>query len=453
MREKKSKTKSPSLVSKTMLLTCISIVLVFGCLLGLSLYARANIPEVAAEPISAELPTPTPVIETAAPSPTATFEVYATSEPMDAIAVSQYFTLMIGDDNTAVAALLERLTELGYIDSDEPSTVFNEATEAAVCLFQRSLGLEMNGIADSALQDVLFSDDAPTYQVKLFDTGSDIRSIQSRLSELGYYSDRLSGYYGPKTEEAVMMFQLNNSLEASGIFTFEDWQVLFSSEAQQLVQYDEVTPSPTPSPTPRTSTRTTAPSAASSSGSKTPTPAATSGSGTPTPTAASETTPTASSGIPVIDETAAATATPASGSSGGTGSYSSSASGLISCANAQMGKKYVWGDEGPNTFDCSGLVYYCLRSCGVSTSRLSAKSFSQKSSWTLIESIDDLQAGDLVFFKSDSSSDVNHTGIYIGSGRFIHASSSAGEVVRSSFSSDDTKYWNRNFVCGRRVFG
>ena len=98
------------------------------------------------------------------------------------------------------------------------------------------------------------------------------------------------------------------------------------------------------------------------------------------------------------------------------------------------------------------MVYYCLRSCGISVSRLSAKSYSNKDSWTRVDSIDSLQAGDLLFFKSDTSDSVNHTAIYIGGGKFIHASSSAGEVVTSSFSSTSTKYWNRNFVCGRRVF-
>ena len=57
-------------------------------------------------------------------------------------------------------------------------------------------------------------------------------------------------------------------------------------------------------------------------------------------------------------------------------------------------------------------------------------------------------AGDLIFFKSDKSDKVNHAAIYIGGKKFIHASSSKGKVVQSSFSD----YWYRNFVCGRRVF-
>ena len=115
-----------------------------------------------------------------------------------------------------------------------------------------------------------------------------------------------------------------------------------------------------------------------------------------------------------------------------------------------LGKPYSWSEESPTKgFDCSGLVYFCLRTCGVSTSRYSASGFSSVSKWTEITSTADLQKGDLVFFKNDTSSSVSHTGIYAGGGSFVHASSSAGKVIRSSIG---TSYWTRNFVNGRRVF-
>ena len=63
------------------------------------------------------------------------------------------------------------------------------------------------------------------------------------------------------------------------------------------------------------------------------------------------------------------------------------------------------------------------------------------------EDIDDLQRGDLIFFKSDDSSSVGHVGIYIGSGEMIDASSANGKVVRRGAK---TSYWRRNFVVGRR---
>ena len=122
------------------------------------------------------------------------------------------------------------------------------------------------------------------------------------------------------------------------------------------------------------------------------------------------------------------------------------------CAQDQYGDPYILGDEGPGSFDCSGLVYYCLTKCGVSVGRLSAYSYSNKDSWQKIEKYEDLRPGDLLFFKSDSSEKVNHTAIYLGGGQFIHASASKGKVIYSSFDSSPTSYWHRNFVCGRRVF-
>ena len=115
-----------------------------------------------------------------------------------------------------------------------------------------------------------------------------------------------------------------------------------------------------------------------------------------------------------------------------------------------IGKPYAWSEESPSKgFDCSGLVYFSLRTCGVSTSRYSASGFSSVSGWGYVGSIDELQAGDLVFFKSDSSDSVNHTGIYCGGSKFVHASSSSGQVRYSSIHTD---YWVRNFINGRRVF-
>ena len=122
-------------------------------------------------------------------------------------------------------------------------------------------------------------------------------------------------------------------------------------------------------------------------------------------------------------------------------------SNVVEAAKDQLGKPYKWSAEGPDGFDCSGLVYYCLKQSGHSVSRKSAKGFSQNSSWALISSMDDLKAGDLVFFKSDSRDSVNHTGICISGSTMIHASSSKGEVVKSSL---HQSYWERNFVCGRR---
>ena len=69
-----------------------------------------------------------------------------------------------------------------------------------------------------------------------------------------------------------------------------------------------------------------------------------------------------------------------------------------------------------------------------------------KSGWKKIESINSLKKGDILFFRSDTNKSVNHTGIYVGGGSMIDASSGNGKVVKRALSA----YWKRNFVCARR---
>lgn len=350
------------------------------------------------------------------------------SEPTPGMQVSQYTLLQENDDYPAVMNLQTRLMELGYLDSDEPTTFFNSATTVAVSLFQRTIDSKMDGVATSELQESLFSEDAIPYEMKLGDSGTDVESMQSRLNELGYYESKINGYFGTATEDALKAFQTKNKLGADGIFSVADRDLLYSPDARPKID-PTPTPSPTPTPTKKPTT-TKKPSATA-----TPKPSSTSSSSTST------------------DDSSSDSSSSDSSSSSGTPSYTASysADGLISVATAMLGYPYSWSEETPaKGFDCSGLVYFCLRTCGVSTSRYSAAGFSAVSSWTNIASIGDLQKGDLLFFKNDTSDRVSHTAIYCGGGKFIHASSSAGKVVTSYISG---AYWTRNFVNGRRVFG
>jgi cell wall-associated NlpC family hydrolase len=119
---------------------------------------------------------------------------------------------------------------------------------------------------------------------------------------------------------------------------------------------------------------------------------------------------------------------------------------MITTAKAQVGKKYVLGKTGPDSFDCSGLVYYCLKTAGSNRRRLTAAGYSQVSDWEKI-SFSGMKRGDLVFFYNDAKTKVGHVGIYLGGGEMIDASSGNGKVVRRSAS---TSYWKSHFVCARR---
>ena len=125
---------------------------------------------------------------------------------------------------------------------------------------------------------------------------------------------------------------------------------------------------------------------------------------------------------------------------------SASASSIISLASQQIGKAYVWGAQGPNSFDCSGLTYYVYKNAGITLPRTS----SAQSQYGTTVSKGSLQAGDLVFFDTSGPNNgvVTHAGIYIGNGQMIHASSSKGKIVQVSIQSS---YWNKAFVTAKRV--
>lgn len=675
------------------------------------------------------------------------------------INVSRYSTLEFGDSSSSVSALHLRLMELGYMDYDEVSPVYNQSTENAVKLFQRSNNLTQTGVATAELQELLFDNGAQEYRAKVSDDGIDVRDVQERLYELGYYNDKISGYYGPQTEMAVRLFQSRNEFAIDGEISRDVYNMLYSDDAMAvesdltnfaripadksahvenkgtietvdsiIVSAATKSPKPTKTPTPKptaavkvytrptssqlrhaqsgyvssgdvnmrsgpgtnysivkkniskntfvtlyelqngwwflkcdssygyiyknliktgtppataipklTAAPTAKPVATSAvKSTKTPTPESTK---TPTPTAKATpsvlvyteptithleqsksgyissdnvnmrsgpgtsysiiskdnskytivtlyelqgewwfvscrsnygyihknlikigvppaavtpkstkaptpkptTTPTpkptktpvsnsktevytkptsshlehAKSGYLLSDNVnmrsgpgtnyslikkdiskyttvtlyeaqgewwflkcgssygyihkslikigaPPATATPkptkaptlkptATPTPKSEKSYGSGISGMIACAEAQIGDPYVKGAKGPDSFDCSGFVYYCMKSAGLSVSRTSAKNYAARSSWKKIEKISDLKKGDLIFWRSDSSSTVSHVGICTGGGGFIHASSAKGEVCRSSFGGSSS-YWVRNFVCGRRPF-
>ena len=120
---------------------------------------------------------------------------------------------------------------------------------------------------------------------------------------------------------------------------------------------------------------------------------------------------------------------------------------MIATAKKQLGDRYILGNEGPNSFDCSGLVYYCMKEAGSNRRRLNAAGYSGVSDWEKITSMSQLKAGDLIFYYNNSRSKVGHVAIYIGSGMQVDASSSNGKVVKRSAV---TSYWKSHFVCGRR---
>jgi cell wall-associated NlpC family hydrolase len=144
------------------------------------------------------------------------------------------------------------------------------------------------------------------------------------------------------------------------------------------------------------------------------------------------------------DEAAAAQArarasSSSSGSSGGSFGPApptrGGAAAAIAEAKRQLGKPYVWGAAGPDSFDCSGLTMWAWRAGGVSLPHYTG---SQYAATTHIP-LSAIQPGDLIFYNG-----MEHVGLYIGGGQIIHAPHS-GDVVKIS----DLYYWNTSMVASR----
>ena len=118
-------------------------------------------------------------------------------------------------------------------------------------------------------------------------------------------------------------------------------------------------------------------------------------------------------------------------------------SDIVATARMHLGKRYVYGATGPNSFDCSGFTQYVLKQHNISVNRTAQ---GQYSNGTAIGK-GELQPGDLVMFGGSRNS-INHVGIYIGGGNMIHAANPKRGVVTDTINSG---YYFNNYVGARRV--
>lgn len=143
-----------------------------------------------------------------------------------------------------------------------------------------------------------------------------------------------------------------------------------------------------------------------------------------------------------------------SGSSSGSSSSSSGSSSsgsvtgdkIVAKAKQYLGVPYKWGGTTPSGFDCSGFVYYVMRSLGINISRTQTVMYAQGTP----VSKSNLQPGDLVFFQNTYKAGLSHVGIYVGDGQFIHAPSS-GKVV--SYANLYTDYYIEHYYGAVRYTG
>lgn len=119
---------------------------------------------------------------------------------------------------------------------------------------------------------------------------------------------------------------------------------------------------------------------------------------------------------------------------------------VVATASKYLGIPYVYGGSTPAGFDCSGLVQYVFKELGVSLNRVAA----DQTAHGIPVTRENLLPGDIVFFHNTNKyTRINHVGIYVGGGNFIHAPQT-GDVVK--ITTLDSGYYATTFVTARRIF-
>lgn len=306
----------------------------------------------------------------------------------------------LGDENPVIKECQTVLKKLGYI-TFKPDGVMGKATVTGIKAFQQANGLTRDGCLGPVTRDLLLSGDAQEMVLQLGDYGTAVKNMQARLAKLNYLSSaNATGYFGEITEDAVKAFQKRSGLTQDGKVGAVTLTMINSSSAKKAVT--------SPSTSKESSSSSSSSSGSSSSGS----------------------------------------------SSSGSVASASNKTGvekLVALAESKIGSKYVRGAKGPNTFDCSGFVYWCLKNSGVSTSYMTSIAWRTTSRYQRISSIGSIERGDILVFSGETSS-TGHVGIYLGGGSMIDASSSEGQVRRSSTVLSSGGYWSKHFICAYRVF-
>ncbi|MBQ4552559.1 MAG: peptidoglycan-binding protein [Clostridia bacterium] len=176
--------------------------------------------------------------------------VQITEDPAQPTSTPTPRLFQMNDVGIEVRDMQRRLKELGYLNG-EADGQFGSATENAVKAFQWQHNLKNDGIAGEQTLNLLYSENArvfvptptpsPTPSVLSSGaSGEEVRRLQTRLKDLGFYTGDIDGAFGKGTKSAVMVFQKQHDLEADGIAGAMTLKMLYSNDAHHIV----VTPTP-----------------------------------------------------------------------------------------------------------------------------------------------------------------------------------------------------------------
>lgn len=119
---------------------------------------------------------------------------------------------------------------------------------------------------------------------------------------------------------------------------------------------------------------------------------------------------------------------------------------IVAQAMTYIGIPYVYGGTSPAGFDCSGLVYYVYQAAGHNITRRASTIWNDGYSISQSE----LRVGDPVFFSNSSSSSIEHVGLYVGEGKFIHSPSTGKSIKIDTLESG---YYAREYYGAVRIYG
>ncbi len=151
--------------------------------------------------------------------------------------------LILGLEGEDVSELQQRLADLSYY-TDKINGVYGESTQAAVMAFQKDFDLEPSGRANAQTQAQLY---AALYRpLQYGTTGEDVKRLQTRLTELGYYTGKISGNYLDATCSAIEKFQAKMGELSTGVADIDTLSLVYSGDALSAHAKVEATPTPVP---------------------------------------------------------------------------------------------------------------------------------------------------------------------------------------------------------------